>query len=117
MNVNFQSLFLFTDNDLALIAAQPDADLELLAALDSDAIPKLDDTEETNLLETRPFRLHCGCNLEKMLPILGSWWKKPDKLFHYAYSITIQCPRFAASYLVTRDMIWPAYAIALFKKT
>jgi molecular chaperone Hsp33 len=97
--------FRLADENFALIAAQPDADLEWLAHLDANQVSVIDATEETNLLETRHFRFHCGCTLEKILPILGSWREKPDELFHDADSITVQCPRCAASYLITRDMI------------
>lgn len=93
------------DENFALIAAQPDADLAWLEALTNEDVAKISETEETSLLETRAFRFHCGCTLEKILPILGSWREKPDELFHDAQEITIQCPRCAASYKVTRDMI------------
>ena len=97
--------FRLEDENFALIAAQPDADLDWLAGLDADQVAVIDTTEETSLLETRFFRFHCGCTLEKILPILGSWREKPDELFHDADTITVQCPRCAASYLITRDMI------------
>lgn len=97
--------FRLEDENFALIAAQPDADLEWLAGLDADQVAAIDTTEETNLLETRFFRFHCGCTLEKILPVLGSWRDKPDVLFHDADSINVQCPRCAARYRITRDMI------------
>ncbi|MBC7979152.1 MAG: Hsp33 family molecular chaperone HslO [Armatimonadetes bacterium] len=97
--------FRLDDENFALIAAQPDADLDWLAQLDSEQISKIDENEQTHLLETRRFRFHCGCTLEKILPILGSWREKPDELFATASTITVQCPRCAASYKITRDMI------------
>jgi hypothetical protein len=90
---------------LDIIAAQPDADLEWLAGLDTEQIATIDTLEETSLLETRFFRFHCGCTLERILPVLGSWREKPDELFHDAETITVQCPRCAATYLISRDMI------------
>ena len=97
--------FRLDDENFVLIAAQPDADLEWLESLDADQAAKITETEETNLLETRPFRFHCGCTVEKILPILGGWRDKPDELFQGEDAITVQCPRCAASYLITRDMI------------
>jgi molecular chaperone Hsp33 len=97
--------FRLPDENFAIIAAQPDADLEWLHALDAEQVAKISETEETKLLETRPFRFHCGCTVEKILPILGSWREKPDELFGEAQSISVQCPRCAASYRITRDMI------------
>ncbi len=97
--------FRLDDENFALIAAQPDADLVWLGSLTSGDVAKISETEETNLLESRPFRFHCGCTLDKILPILGSWRDKPDVLFHGDDAITVQCPRCAASYRITRDMI------------
>ncbi len=97
--------FRLEDENFVLIAAQPDCDLEWLEGLDEDAVAKILETEETNLLETRRFRFHCGCDLDKILPILGGWRDKPDELFEEADFITLQCPRCAAKYVVTRDMI------------
>ena len=97
--------FRLDDENFVLIAAQPDADLEWLKDLTEADVAKISETEETNLLETRPFRFHCGCTVEKILPILGGWREKPDELFGESDSITVQCPRCATSYVITRDMI------------
>lgn len=97
--------FRLPDENFVLIAAQPDADMEWLASLTEEDVSRITETEETNLLETRPFRFHCGCTVERILPILGSWRDKPDELFQDANEISVQCPRCAASYVITRDMI------------
>jgi molecular chaperone Hsp33 len=97
--------FRLEDENFAIIAAQPDCDLEWLASLDEDAVAKITATEETTLLETRRFRFHCGCTLDKILPILGGWKERLDDLFGDDPFITIQCPRCAAKYEVTREMI------------
>lgn len=97
--------FRLDNENFALITAQPDADYEWLAGLDTQQVADIDTTEETSLLETRFFRFRCGCTLERILPVLGSWRDRPDDLFHDADTITVQCPRCAASYVITRDMI------------
>lgn len=97
--------FRLDDENFVLIAAQPDADLDWLENLDSDEVTRITRKEETNLLETRPFRFHCGCTLEKILPILGGWRDRPDELFAGAASINVQCPRCAATYVITREML------------
>jgi molecular chaperone Hsp33 len=97
--------FRLDDENFVLIAAQPGCDLEWLAALDEDAVAVIEQTEETNILETRRFRFHCGCTIDKILPILGGWRERPDELFEEADHIVLQCPRCAAKYVVTRDMI------------
>ena len=93
------------DENYALLAAQPDADREWLESLDAEKVKTIRDDEATKVLETRKFRFHCGCSLEKILPLLGTWRDRPDELFQGAPEITIDCPRCGAHYAVTPDMI------------
>ncbi|RYD39757.1 MAG: disulfide bond chaperone [Verrucomicrobiaceae bacterium] len=97
--------FRLEDENFALIAAQPDCDLEWRESLDADAVAAISTTEETTLLETRRFRFHCGCTIDRILPVLGGWKDRLDDLFEGADHINIQCPRCAGRYEVTRDMI------------
>lgn len=97
--------FRLPDEHFALVAAQPDCDLEWLEALDEAAVAAIPAKEETKLLETRRFRFHCGCDLARILPILGNWRDRPDDLFQGEDQITIQCPRCAARYQVTRGQL------------
>jgi len=98
-------VFSFGDDRYALIAAQPDCDLDWLAALDAHAVENIEATEQTNLLETRRFRFHCGCTLDRILPVLGGWRERMDELFGDQDSINVQCPRCAANFTVTRGML------------
>lgn len=97
--------FRLPDEEFLLIAAQPGYDEDWFNSLDQDRAAAIPTVEETKLLETRQFRFHCGCTLERILPVLGSWRDRPEALFGDAEQITIQCPRCAARYRVTRDMI------------
>ena len=97
--------FRLPDENFVLLAAQPDFDEEWFNGLDAKAVAEIEQFEKTKLLETRRFRFHCGCNLERILPVLGAWRDDPERLFENADEITIQCPRCAAKYRVTRDMI------------
>lgn len=97
--------FRLEDENFALVAAQPDCDLEWLESLDEEAVANILTTEETKGMETRRFRFNCGCTIDKILPILGGWKDRLDDLFEAADFINIQCPRCAAKYRVTRDMI------------
>ena len=97
--------FRLEDENFALVAAQPDCDMAWFEALDEAAVAAIETDEATKLLETRRFRFHCGCTLEKILPVLGGWRNRLDELFEDADSIRIQCPRCAARFRVTRDMI------------
>lgn len=97
--------FRLEDENFALVAAQPDCDLEWLESLDDEAVAAICEVEETKLLETRRFRFHCGCTLDRILPVLGGWRERLDDLFEDADTIRIECPRCGAAYRVTRDMI------------
>lgn len=97
--------FRLEDENFALVAAQPDCDMEWFESLDEEKVVGIVSTEETKVLETRRFRFHCGCTLEKILPVLGGWRERLDELFEDADTIKIQCPRCAAAYRVSRDML------------
>lgn len=91
------------DEVYVLIVAQPDADIEWLMDLDPTKVAEIESTEETKLLETRKFKFHCGCTLEKVLPAISAWKDRPDELFGDKSEIEITCPRCAAHYLITKD--------------
>lgn len=97
--------FLLEDEQFALVAAQPDCDMEWFDALTAGEVAGIDLTHETKLLETRRFRFHCGCTLDRILPVLGGWRDRLDDLFEDADVIRIQCPRCGARYKVSRDML------------
>lgn len=97
--------FRLEDENFALVAAQPGCDMDWFNALDEEAVSSIDTTEETKALENRRFRFHCGCTLDRILPVLGGWKDRMHELFENSDYITIQCPRCAAKYKVTRDMI------------
>jgi len=92
-------------DQFALVAAQPDCDMDWFAALDDFAVAGIDQAEETHVLERRKFRFFCGCSLAKILPILGGWRERLDELFGEAQAVTIQCPRCAGKFQVTREML------------
>ncbi len=93
------------DDDYAVVVAQPDCDLDWLASLDVDAVQNLEQTEEVKLLEVRHLKFACGCDLNKILPLLASWRNRLDDLFGELEVIQVQCPRCAAVYPVSRDMV------------
>lgn len=99
-------LFRYDEEELVFVAAQPDCDLEWLAALDDTAIRELDKNVELSLLETRHYRFACGCNQERMLtmlvPVLRS---EPDALFEGEETIRISCPRCGARHTITREAV------------
>lgn len=94
--------FRLTGDRYALLTAQPDFAEEWLASLTAGSVENLLETEPHRELETRRYRFHCGCNLQKILPVLSAWREKPEELFQGDPSITIQCPRCAKRYEVKR---------------
>jgi len=95
--------FRLADDTYALIAAQPDFDEEWLESLTPESVAAISETEEIKTLETRKFKFHCGCSLEKILPTLSAWKDKPEELFGDDATLNLQCPRCAKKYLVTRE--------------
>jgi molecular chaperone Hsp33 len=93
------------DDDYAVVVAQPDCDLDWLASLDVEAVKQLEQTEEVKLLEVRKLRFFCGCDLMKIMPLLASWRNRLDDLFGEQEVIQVQCPRCAAVYPVSREMV------------
>lgn len=97
--------FRLADDNYAILAAQPDADLEWLNSLTDEDIPNITETEETKVLETRKFRFHCGCSVEKILPALAGYKDDKEALFQGDPVIEVSCPRCAAKYFITPDML------------
>lgn len=59
--------------------------------------------EELRFLEARGFRFGCGCNLELIHAVIAPMARRdPDELFEGEDALTIQCPRCAGRFKVTR---------------
>ena len=94
------------DEDLVMVSAQPDCDLDWLGALDEEAIRRLDTDVELSLLETRRFRFECGCTQERMLDFLTPVFRRQgDELFGDEQTIRIHCPRCGARHAITREAL------------
>lgn len=96
-------VFQLSDDNYLLVAAQPDFDEEWFNSLTKDQAATLTETEEHKVLETRKFRFDCGCSLERILPSLSAWKEKQDELFGEDDTLSIQCPRCARRYTVSRE--------------
>jgi len=97
--------FRLGDDTYALLAAQPDADLEWLKGLTLEDVQQITDVEETKVLETRKFRFHCGCSVEKIIPALAGYKENKEALFQGDPVIEVSCPRCGNKYLVSPDML------------
>ena len=99
-------LFRHDEEDFVLVAAQPDCDLDWLAALTDETVRTLDQTTELSLLETRHYRFECGCTHDRMLNMLVPVMKRQgDDLFQGEEIIRIHCPRCGARHTITREAL------------
>lgn len=98
--------FWHNEEDLVMIAAQPDCDLEWLSGLDEKSIRTLDRDVELSLLEKRHFTFRCGCNQDRMLDFMLPVFKRQaEELFHGDPAITVVCPRCGARHVLTRESL------------
>lgn len=94
------------DEDLVMVAAQPDCDEEWLAGLTPESIRTLDRDVELSLLEKRHYRFSCGCNQERMLNLLLPVFRRQaDELFHGQPTVTMECPRCGGRHVLTREAL------------
>ncbi len=100
----------------AIVSAHPDYDEEWFKNLTVDDLRVLTVTEEVKPLETRVVKWECGCDQLRILQALVPVWRQsPDELFLGEELIEVNCPRCAAKYRVSREMM-EAYDQGLNKK-
>ena len=98
--------FRHEEEDIVLVTAQPDCDMEWFGNLDEDKIRALDTDEELSLLEKRHFRFECGCSQEKLLPIFANMSAESlEDAFAGTETIPTGCPRCGAKYVITRETL------------
>jgi molecular chaperone Hsp33 len=99
-------LFRRDEEDIVLVAAQPDCDLEWLAGLTEETVRDIDQEVELSLLETRHYRFSCGCTHDRMLNMLAPVMKRQgEELFQGEEIIRIHCPRCGARHTITREAL------------
>jgi molecular chaperone Hsp33 len=100
-------IFRYSEEDIVMVSAQPQCDLEWLEALDAEAIRRLDQEEELSLLERRYFRFHCGCSLDKIFPALVPLIQRDgmEAFFAGEAFLKTDCPRCGATFRITQGDI------------
>jgi molecular chaperone Hsp33 len=99
-------IFEVNDEDYVMISAQPDCDLDWLDSLVTEDVRRLDRLEELSLLETRLFRFHCGCSLERIFPALAPLLVNGiDDLFQGDQAISVTCPRCGTCRRLSREQL------------
>ena len=95
-------LFRHSEEDIVLVCAQPQCDMEWFNDLTDEKIRELDREEQLSLLETRTYRYDCGCTIDRILPALAPLQKKDIKeIFEERDKLKVTCPRCAAVFYVT----------------
>lgn len=90
--------------DIVMITAQPDCDLEWFVKLDDEKVKKIDQEENLSLLETRTYHYGCGCSLDRIYPIIASMSEDAlGGVFAGEETANASCPRCGARYRVTRE--------------
>lgn len=88
----------------ALVSAHPDYDAHWFRNLADREVTELEDHETVSRIETRRYRWYCGCHYNKIIEILGGPMEAdPEGLFGDEETITVNCPRCAARYRVSRE--------------
>jgi len=96
--------FHIEEEDIVMISAQPDCDLEWLVNLDDEKVKKIDQEEGLSLLETRVYHYGCGCSLDRIYPIISSMSEDGlSGVFADAETAHANCPRCGARYRITRE--------------
>ncbi|MCB1232677.1 MAG: Hsp33 family molecular chaperone HslO [Verrucomicrobiae bacterium] len=96
--------FRHDEEDFVMVTAQPDCDMPWFLTLDDDSIRKLDETEELSLLERRLFRFECGCDIDRIYPVIASMSEATiDEIFAGEGTAIADCPRCGAHYDITRE--------------
>jgi molecular chaperone Hsp33 len=98
--------FRHDEEDIVMIAAQPDCDLEWLRGLTNEGVQALDRNVELSLLEKRQFTFSCGCNQGRMLDFIAPVFRREaEGLFGGDTSLTVTCPRCGARHVLTREAL------------
>lgn len=92
------------DDHYALLISHPDCDEAWLKAVDVAAVKELDTKETLARIERRLYQWRCGCTQQKILTALApAAHADMEGLFGEGEAIRVQCPRCAASHVITRE--------------
>ncbi|HWA26290.1 MAG TPA: Hsp33 family molecular chaperone HslO [Lacunisphaera sp.] len=92
------------EEKFAMLLSHPDCDEAWLRRLTLTDVRQLAATETLARIEQRAYRWHCGCKQSRILAALAPAAKADlDDLFGKDEVIQVQCPRCAATHMVTRE--------------
>lgn len=92
------------NNNYALLSAHPDYDRHWFRNITLNDVSDLPINEMLSHIETRFFKWNCGCGRERIEQILTApMADDPEGLFGGEEIITVNCPRCAARYRISRE--------------
>lgn len=98
--------FQLSETQFALLSAHPDWNRDWFYRVQEDDIMRLDELEDLHSIETRFVKWECGCNDQRIFAALEPVFRQQaDELFAGDDIITVNCPRCAAKYGVTREAL------------
>lgn len=98
--------FALSETKFALLSAHPDWNRDWFYRVKPEDISQLDEQEDLHHIETRFVRWECGCNDQRIFAALEPVFRaQADELFDGDDIITVNCPRCAAKYGVTREAL------------
>ena len=94
------------DDTFALLTAHPDCDEKWLRTVDLAGVRNLAERETLAPIERRLYQWRCGCNQQKILGTLSAAAREDMAgVFGADESIRVTCPRCAAVYVITREVM------------
>jgi len=96
--------FALSPTRYALLSAHPDWDRDWFYGVEAADVLRLDEDEDPQPIETRGVRWECGCSDQRIFAALEPVFRhQPEELFGDEPIITVNCPRCAAKYGITRE--------------
>lgn len=94
------------DNQIAALISHPDCDEKWMRTVSLSEVRALAGHEILTNLQRRNYRWHCNCNQGQILGVMAATAREDmDAVFGEAEATDVQCPRCAARYSFTREMM------------
>ncbi len=95
-------------DDFAVLAAQPDCDLEWLRTVTPEEVRALWQDESRQPLETRAYRFCCGCTAERVAEAIAPALRgQLDEVYGDESFIRVSCPRCGTRHEITKSLFAP----------
>jgi len=93
-------------DEYALLVSHPDCDEAWLRGVTAADVLTLGEKETLARIERRAYRWNCGCTQRKIIAALAPAYRADaEGLFGDGESIRVQCPRCAATHVLTREVM------------